>query len=277
MAIVFSPQATQVEAASAFTSLRSPGQVGLVASHRGASISAPENTLPALQLAIDSTAAFVETDVQLTADGVPVLMHDWTLERTTTGTGPVWAHTAEQLSLLDAGSWYSQEFAGTKIPTLADLLAILRPSGKSAILELKGSWNSEQVQIVVDQVFAAGVQHRVMVASFDLMTLRAITDVAPGIPRIIISRTVVGDPANLAAASGATAIAISQTFMHVDPEAVERIHRAGVGVMIYTLNDEAAWATAVSLGVDGIITDTPTQLDEWLAGAQDAHRTAAND
>lgn len=262
---VLSPDATAVEAASAFNSLRTPGQTGFVAGHRGDKTGAPENTLPALQLAMDSSIEFVETDLQLTSDGVVVLMHDWTLDRTTNGSGPVWAHSFDELAALDAGSWYSDDFRGTTIPTLDEFLSILRPSGKSAILELKGSWNAEQVKIVTSQLFSRGVHDRVILASFDLWTLKALSDVAPGIPRMIITRTVVGDPARLAAACGAVAIVTSQGFVQSDPSVVARIHDAGLGVLLYTLNDRSTWTQAVSLGVDGIVTDNLHELGRWLS------------
>jgi glycerophosphoryl diester phosphodiesterase len=273
--LVLSPDATAVEAASAFNSLRAPGQTGFVAGHRGDKTGAPENTLPAMQHAIDSDVEFLETDLQLTSDGVVVLMHDWTLDRTTNGSGPVWSHTFAEIANLDAGSWYSPDFAGTTIPTLDEFLSILRPSGKSAILELKGSWTPEQVQIVTSQLFARGVHDRVILASFDLWTLKALRDVAPSIPRVIIARTVIGDPAVLAAECDAVGIVTSQTFVQSDPSVVARIHDAGLGVLLYTLNDESTWAQAVSLGVDGIITDNLHELGRWLS-SDSAHGTANN-
>ena len=84
------------------------------------------------------------------------------------------------------------------------------------------------------------------------------------IARIVILRQVVGDPTIVAGLTGAIAIATSRAFVERDPEAVDRIHTAGLGVLLYTLNDEDAWSQAVALGVDGIITDRAIQLDEWL-------------
>lgn len=267
LAITLSPSATDVQAASMFSTLRAPGEPGFVAGHRGDKEGAPENTLPAMQAAIDSDTDFIETDLQLTSDGVPVLMHDWTVDRTTNGSGPVWNLTYDELSKLDAGEWFSDEFKNTRVPTLAELLEIFTPSSKRAILELKGSWTADQARIVTTQLYAAGVQDRVVFASFDLMTLKALEQAARGIPRVIITHSVVGDPAILASACGAIAIVTSRDFIDGDPGAVDRIHAAGLGVLLYTLNNEDAWSAAVSLGVDGIITDKPSALDNWLATA----------
>ena len=257
----------KAEAASLFDSLRTPGQAGFVAGHRGDGEGAPENTLPAFELAIASDAEFVETDIQLTADGVPVLMHDWVVDRTTNGTGPVWGMTYDRLSQLDAGSWYDPAYVDTRVPTLEQLLELLQPSGKRAILELKGAWTAPQAQIVTDMLYDYGMRERALLAGFDLLTVQALRDVAPDVPRVIITHTVVGDPAILATACGAVAIVTSLDFIQNDPGAVGRIHNAGLGVLLYTLNDSETWAQALALGVDGMITDRPDTLDRWLATA----------
>ena len=262
---VLSPSGAKVQAANVFDTLTQPGETGFVASHRGESEGAPENTIPAFELAIASGAEFVETDVQLTSDGVPVLMHDFTLDRTTDGQGAVWAHSWKELSELDAGSWYGEDFVGTGIPTLDDLLDLVRPSNKRVIIELKGSWTQVQAATVVDEVYEHGVEARVMIAGFDIRSLAAVAAIAPGLQRAIITHDVVGDPAILAATCGAIAIVTSQKFLGEQPDAVKRIHDAGLGVLAYTLNGEQSWSEAIDLGVDGIITDVPNELDEWLA------------
>jgi glycerophosphoryl diester phosphodiesterase len=265
LVVVVSPDAARVHAADVFQSLRAPGEAAFIAGHRGDQEGAPENTLPAFELAIASHAEFIETDLQLTSDGVPVLMHDWTVDRTTNGSGPVWAHTWDELSRLDAGRWYADEFAGTRVPALSQLLALVRPSTKRVLLELKGSWNADQLSGVADDIGRLGLDDRVIVASFDIMSLTALAEVAPDIDRLVISRTIVGDPAILAATCGAVALVTSAGFARDNPDAVTRIHEAGLGVLLYTLNDEQMWADAISLGVDGIITDRPARLDRWLA------------
>jgi len=236
----------------------------LVAGHRGDQQGAPENTLAAMRLALAGDADFVETDLQLTADGVAVLMHDWTLDRTTNGTGPVWAMTWNELSDLDAGSWFSPQFRGTRVPRLEEFLDLVAPSSKRIILELKGAWNRVQVERVAAEIAGRRLEHRVIVASFDIMSLRHLRQAAPGLARAIIARTVVGDPAVLAEACGAMAIVTSRRFIQREPDAVERIREAGLGVLLYTLNDADTWTEALALGVDGIITDRPGELERWL-------------
>lgn len=263
--LVLSPATTSVEAAGLWGALREPGQQGVVAAHRGEATGAPENTLPAFASAIAAGVAVVETDVQLTADGVPILMHDFTLDRTTNGTGAVWAATWEQVRALDAGSWAGDRYAGTPVPLFEQFLDLISATSASAIVELKGSWTAPQVELIAQQVLVRGLSNRVLFASFDLMTLRAARDVAPEVPRAIISREVNGEPADLAAACDAVAIVTSKSFLQAHPSVIDRIHAAGLGALVYTLNDEDIWAQAVSLGVDGLITDAPLDLAVWAA------------
>ena len=263
--ITLSPGATRVYAAGVFGALRAPGEPALIAGHRGDRASAPENTLPALQSALDSSMEFVETDVQLTSDGVPVLIHDLTLNRTTNGKGRVSAITLKKLRKLDAGEWYDPSFAGTRVPTLDEFFVIFADSGKKALLELKGYWTAEQVAIVADLARAHDVQGRVTLASFDFSTLISAEAAAPSIPRVVIRRMIPADPVQLINHFGAIAILTSPAALEARPHTVEALHDADLGVLVYTLNDSEEWSEALALGVDGIITDTPSTLDAWLA------------
>ncbi|MGV8877372.1 MAG: glycerophosphodiester phosphodiesterase [Rhodoglobus sp.] len=262
--LIVNADVPRVHAAGVFSSLRAPGEAAFIAGHRGDTAAAPENTMAALKNALSSAADYVETDVQLTNDSVPVLMHDWTVDRTTNGTGPVFGYSYQELSGLDAGSWFGEEFAGARVPMLQDFLAELRWSTKSAILELKGSWTDQQVELVSDLVARYGVGDSVIVASFDVMTLQALGRVAPAIPTMLVVRNIVGDPGQLAAATGAIALVTSKNAITADPGLVQRVHSAGLGILVYTLNESDNWAEAIALGVDGIVTDRPAELGLWI-------------
>lgn len=263
--ITLSPGASRVYASSVFGALRAPGEPALIAGHRGDRANAPENTLPALQSALESSMEFVETDVQLTSDGVPVLIHDTTLDRTTNGTGPVDEIAFAKLRKLDAGAWYAKRFAGTRVPTLEEFLVIFAPSGKKVLLELKGFWEKEEVALVAELARQYNVQDRVTLASFDFTTLMNAETMAPSFPRVIIRRMLPADPVALANHYGAIAILTHPSSLEADPGAVEAMHEAGLGVLLYTLNSKERWSEALALGVDGIITDKPSTLDKWLA------------
>ena len=263
--LVFTSGLTRTYASNVFGSLRAPGQPAFVAGHRGDRASAPENTLPALENAIASDMEFVETDVQLTKDGVPVLMHDDTIDRTTNGRGAVADITWKSLKKLDAGSWYSKKYKKTRVPSLNQFFEVLAPSDKKLLLELKGFWEDEEVTLVVDLIREHGLEKRVTLASFDFTTIMNIEKVGPSFPRVIIMRMMPADPVRLANHFGAIAILTSPASLEADPRAVDNMHDAGLGVLVYTLNSEERWSEAIGLGVDGIITDKPSLLDEWLA------------
>jgi glycerophosphoryl diester phosphodiesterase len=263
--IVVNYDAARVYATNMFGALRMPGQPAFIAGHRGDRSSAPENTLPAMQNALQSELTFVETDIQLSADGVPVLIHDATVDRTTNGTGPVASLTLAQLKSLDAGSWYSDKYAGTTIPTLDEFLAIFANSKKKALLELKGFWTQDQVRTVTDLIYARGVQNRVIFTSFYFESLRALEAVAPAFPRVIIAHVLPDDPVAFATEYGVIAVLTSTQSVSAHPKLIATMHKAGLGVLLYTLNSRSRWSEALALGVDGIVTDKPSSLDRWLA------------
>lgn len=262
---ILNPDAALVYAANMFGALRAPGEPAFVAAHRGDRANFPENTLPALDAVLASEFDFVEADIQLTADSVPVLFHDETVERTTNGTGRLTEFTLAELKALDAGSWYSREFVFLQVPTLEEFLAIFADSKKKAMLELKGVWTPEQVRIVTDLIYTYGVQNRVIFQAFEYETLRSIERVAPVLPRVLIQRYLPDDPVALAQQYGVIAILTSYASVEQNPGVVQALHDAGLGIVLYTLNKKGTWAEALELGVDGIITDKPSSLDSWLA------------
>jgi glycerophosphoryl diester phosphodiesterase len=262
---VLNPDAALVYATNMFGALRTPGEPAFIAGHRGDRAHFPENTLPALQGVLDSDFDFVESDIQLTADGVPVLIHDPEVDRTTNGTGLVADLTLAELKALDAGSWYSPEFANVQIPTLDEFLQIFQSSKKKAMLELKGIWTEDQVRVVTGLIYARGVQNRVIFEAFDFETLDALQQAAPIFPRVLIRRYLPSDPVALANQFGAIAILTSPASLEANPDAVETMHEAGLGIVLYTLNKKQSWSDALRLGVDGIITDKPSSLDKWIA------------
>lgn len=265
LVLILGPAAERSTAATMFGTLRAPGEPALIAGHRGDRSTAPENTIAALTAALAGPMVFVETDVRLTADGVPVLIHDETVDRTTNGTGRVDQLTLAQLSGLDAGSWYSSAHAGAHIPTLHEFLDLLADSRKKAMIELKGVWSPESVAVVDELLGAAGVRSRVVLASFEPETLMAAQAFAPTVERAVLGRDMLTDPVKEVSAVGAIALITNTKVLAEHPQLVDELHSVGLGVLLYTLNEEQSWAEALAMGVDGIITDTPSSLDGWLA------------
>lgn len=234
-----------------------------IISHRGAAALAPENTLAAMRIAFDQGVDFVEADLHLTADGVPVLMHDPTVDRTTTGTGPVANLTLAQIQGLDAGSWFDGAFAGERVPTLEAFLDELAPTNSRALIELKGSWNDEQVAAAVALLDARYLMDRVAFESFEIDNLERLTVLAPNYARVMLTREWSRPTLELAAALNISAVGARVSVFGADFALVEEARVLGIGTMVYTLNTVKQWKQARSHGIDLVITDDPVSLEQW--------------
>lgn len=244
--------------------LHRPGLPPLVIAHRGASAHAPENTVPAFRLAFDAGVDWIETDVQPTSDDVPVLLHDDTLDRTTSGTGPVREITASDLGRLDAGSWFGAADAGTTVPQLAHLLDLLTPQ-RAVLLELKGAHTREQVVGELEVVRATPWDHRVLVQSFEVEALRHVRSIQPDRPVGLLVEQLHPDPVAICAELGAVTYNPWFPTVLAAPGIVAELHAAGIAVIVWTADDPAVWAELTAIGVDGIITNTPAELLAWQA------------
>ncbi|MFI6575000.1 glycerophosphodiester phosphodiesterase [Nocardiopsis sp. NPDC050513] len=243
----------------------------IAVAHRGASGHAPENTLAAIDRAHELGAVTVEVDVQLTADGEPVVLHDTTLERTTDvedvfpDRAPyrVADFTMEEIRRLDAGSWYDAEFAGEPVPTLGEVLDRMEEHGLNLLLELKEPALYPGLERAVADELEDRRGHwfrrtppwrprRLVVQSFDWESVRESKDLLPSVPHGLLGvvpedRIAEYDWAHM----------INPNHRRVDADYVERVHDAGLEIMPYTINDRAVMDAVLELGVDGFITDYP--------------------
>ena len=149
--------------------------------HRGFSADAPENTLPAYRLAREKGFEYVETDVSFTMDGVPVCLHDSTVDRTSTGSGNIGSLTLSQVKSYDFGAWKDSAYRGTRIPTLEEFLLLCRSLGLHPYIELKqnGSYTQEQIRSLVDLAAECGMRGRVTWISFSAAYLGYVRDYDP--------------------------------------------------------------------------------------------------
>lgn len=239
------------------------GELPVTVAHRGYSSVAPENTLAAVAAGMRTGAEYVEVDVHTTADGVPVVLHDQTVDRTTDGTGDVAVLAGEQVTALDAGSWFSPAFAGQRLPSFAQLLDLLETGSSTLLLEIKGPETSAEVERVVDMVVEAGLEDRVVLQSFDVDALRAAREHAPQIPRGLLRGALDADPVAVAQDLGAVMYNPSASALLARPGVVADLNAAGVAVMPYTVNSAADWARLTEIGVDGIITDRAGAFVGW--------------
>lgn len=257
-----SPHASATSTMQIHGALHREGSVSIV-SHRGAAALAPENTLAAMRLAIDQGVDFVETDVQLTSDGVPVLLHDPTLDRTTNGAGPVAQRTFEQVRALDAGSWFDSSFAGEHVPTLEEFLDLLENSNARALVELKGDWLPEQLTHVTELLQSRYMVNRVALQSFDEETLRGLQQVAPHFARVMLTREWTPRTVSLAGELEVSAVGGRPKLIDGNLDLLPLLRDAGIGSLVYTLNKPAHWDRAIGRGIDLIVTDDPVRLGEW--------------
>ncbi|MET1018943.1 MAG: glycerophosphodiester phosphodiesterase family protein [Microterricola sp.] len=264
--LVLTPGAPDVYASDVFGSLRLPGDAAFIAGHRGDRSVAPENTIEAFTAAFENPSMqFVETDVQLSRDGVPMLFHDTTLKRVAGSPKRVADLSVAELKRLDVGAFYGEDFVDTRMPSLDEFLELAGGYDKRLLIELKADWSLEQLAIVVDALERSGVGSRVLLQSFSIETLQNLQTAAPKQPRMLLIRELPGDPVPMALRLGVLALGTTAQSVTEAPQALQRLHEVGIGVVCYTLNSERSWAEVQALGVDGIITDTPSDLDGWLA------------
>ncbi len=225
--------------------------------HRGAAATAPENTLASFRRAIALGADAVELDVQRTADGHLVVMHDDTVDRTTDGAGRVAGLTLARIEALDAGSWKGPEFAGERVPTL-DLVVDAVPAPTILFVELKAG--SARDPGIEEELLRAirPARGRVRVSSFDHRALARLHALDPQVPLGALFAFLPVDPVALARACGASALHPSVRYLV--PEVVAEAHAARLEVHAWTVNEPEEIAAVRALGVDGIFSDHPDRL-----------------
>ncbi len=238
--------------------------------HRGIALSAPENTLAGFCMAAAKDVAWVEFDVRLTRDGRCVLLHDDTLDRTTTGKGPAAALSFEEIRELDAGGWFGADFAGQRVPSLEETIDLLGELGLGAVIELKPGAGAEAatgraVAELVAKRWPAKLPAPVL-SSFKPAALAAAQATEPGIERALLVGPVPAEWQKQVGALGCSALHADQRKL--DRETVRGIAAAGIAVFAYTVNLAERAAELFSWGVDAVFSDCPERVAEGL-GAVD--------
>jgi glycerophosphoryl diester phosphodiesterase len=233
--------------------------------HRGYSAVAPENTLPALAAAARAGATFVEFDVRCTADGVPVVIHDRTVDRTTSGSGRVWDLRADEVAELDAGSWFGPGHAGLRVPTLAEALEVLQPTGAELLLEIKPPATLDEVKTVIAALAEFDLLERTVVQSFEADVMRKVRQLAPEVRRGLLLFRFDAETVELCRELGVVFCNPSVADVLRGPETMAALAEAGVGVMPWTANDMTQWRALSEAGVAGLITDYVGELAGWTA------------
>lgn len=225
--------------------------------HRGAGKLAPENTLAAMRAGLARGYRMVEFDVKLSGDGVPFLLHDHTLDRTTPGRGRADALGWAELSKLDAGSWHSPEFAGESLPTLEQVAHWAIANEVACNIEIKPTPGCERATgaaVALDALSLwRGVSPQPLLSSFSEEALVAAQAAVPQLWRAMLYEQIPDDWTDRLARL--ECVALDTDYRELTAAIVSAAHQAGFKVLTYTPNDPAVVSRLVEWNVDGIITD----------------------
>jgi glycerophosphoryl diester phosphodiesterase len=236
-----------------------------VIAHRGSSGLAPENTLASLHLAGQQGIKWVEIDVMLSADGIPVIFHDDYLSRTTNGEGLIHKTSLEQLKKLDAGSWKGEEYKQQTIPTLLEAIDVISQYGMGLNLELKPCEGLEE------ETTAASIevlkQHwpkdlPLILSSFNYFSLTSAQALWPEVERGYNVSAIPKAWKERLEHLGCSGLHIHQSFF--DAQQVAEIKAAGYKVLAFTINNESLALELYAQGLDAVFSDYPQQIQQAL-------------
>lgn len=231
-----------------------------IVAHRGDSVHAPENTMPAFELAAkEEMSSYIEFDVHQTKDGEIIVSHDDDLTRVTGENVYVHELTYDEVMKLDTGAWFSEKYKGTKFSTLDEALAYLKNTDMTMQIEIKPSgYDNNLEETVVDIIKKYGLQDRAMITCLKLDPLLKIEKFAPEIYTVYSMFVAYGDLASI------PVDAYTIEYSNVSEKLVDNIHNAGKKIFAWTLNTENGVQNLIDCGVDGILTDDPLMMSNAL-------------
>lgn len=231
----------------------------LVIGHRGAAASRPENTLASIRAAVEDGADWVEIDVQETADGEVVVIHDSDFMKLADMDLKIWDATVDDLSGIDIGSWFSPDYAAERVPTLAQALEVTRDRAV-LLIELKYYGHDEDLEARMTAIVeAAGLADQVAVMSLKYPAVQKMMALRPDWPVGVLAATAVGDLTGL----DGEFIAVNAAM--IGPRLVRQARNQGKKLFAWTVNDPMAMSAMISMGVDGLITDEPALARDVIA------------
>ena len=261
--IVISPLEAEVDLP--FTKLAAPGQNPSMVAHRGTTMGAPENTISAIRYADSLQPQAIEFDVRYSKDGVPFLMHDETVDRTTNGHGRVSDLTSVELSQLDAGTWFNPKFAGEPVPTLEQIGLLFVGSPSGLLVDIKDNLTMKQALELV-RLLAPVEPQRVFLQSDSLQVIARLRVANPAMNRVLIAERSGGTPESLVSrlrSAGANAVNLPYPEIRLSPSLPALLHTNDIGVAIWDRNDICDWASAEQLGVDMIGINDLKSYHDW--------------
>jgi glycerophosphoryl diester phosphodiesterase len=236
--------------------------------HRGAGKLAPENTLAAFRVGAGHGYRAFECDVKLSADGVPFLLHDASLQRTTAERGVAGERPWSVLSRIDAGGWHGRTYAGEMIPSLEGIAAFCLRNDFALDIEIKPTPGAEAAtgRVVADAATRlwADAAIKPLLTSFSPDALAAAHASQPAVPRGLLLDA--WRSGWLEEAQGLACAAVVTNYTMLDRQRIEHIHDIGMRVLAYTVNDPATARWLVACGIDGIVTDA---VDRFSPASRD--------
>nr|WP_142826301.1 glycerophosphodiester phosphodiesterase family protein [Planococcus soli] len=233
--------------------------------HRGASGHAPENTMEAFHKGFEMKSDYIEIDVQMTKDGELVVIHDTTVDRTTDGTGKVGDLTFEEIRQLDAGSWFSEAYAGERVPTFEEVVDEFR--GKVGILielkapELYPGVEEKIADALIERNMATPNNNKIIIQSFNHESMKKSKELLPNLSHGVLTGGGWADVTEEQLAQfAAYADYFNPTMSIVTNELVTDVHEAGMDIFPYTSRSQEQALRLFDLNVDGIITDYPEHV-----------------
>jgi glycerophosphoryl diester phosphodiesterase len=238
-----------------------------IIAHRGFSARAPENTLAALELGVASGADAVEFDLHATRDGVAVLLHDTTLDRTTDRTGAIADVTVEELAGTDAGSWFSPEFAGEPVPTVRDALRRIAPAAVRIYPEVKRTERPDELRAVARMTRELELIERTVFISMDWDALATIREEEPEarIGYIVERPRRTEDAFQLARDDDLAMVHFDARILLALPRHADRARALGIPLAAWTVNSVRTAERLLELGVPRITTNEVADLVAWKA------------
>lgn len=233
--------------------------------HRGASGYYPENTMQAFERAIDMGCHGIETDVHLTKDGIAVLCHDEKIDRTTNGSGLIMDFTYKELCRYDAGIKFGDEFKSQKIPTLIELLELVKDKCISVNLELKNNRIEYEnlEKLVIKMVYEYNLEDKTIISSFNHYSVMKCKEFDNKIKLGFLYDDPLYKPGKYGKSSGVDAL--HPNYLTLKDYVIEEIKNEGLMINTYTVNDEEDMKRLVEQDIDIIITNYPDKLTDIIA------------
>ncbi|MGJ5711700.1 glycerophosphodiester phosphodiesterase [Staphylococcus auricularis] len=237
-----------------------------VIAHRGLSVRYPENTMPAFRAAIELGIERVEIDLHMTIDHQLVVMHDDSVNRTSNGSGKIKDFTLEELKQLDVGAWKNQRFEGERIPTFEAVLELFKHRPEALLIELK----KPRQYPGIEKAVLAALDHfsyqrnQAIIQSFDIKSMQLMAACQQTYPiGVLISKKLFWNRQPRFKDIANFADYVNPNYELVTHSFVSRAHAEGLTVYPYTVNSPEDEMRLREVGVDGVISDVPEQLDSW--------------